>query len=440
MTATSTLPPPSHAKDLPQLAHAPAANSKKVLLVIGAAIGMSSGFSALYISTLGIFLKPIASDFGWGRAQLTGMAVIAMLASAIAAPLIGKAIARFGAGRIIGVAIVLLAAGLFGMSQLNGSLLALGTLSFFLGFVGTATTPLGYLSAFPQHFERRLGLALGCAMIGVGLGAALAPIAAQSLVTAYGWRGAYQWLAGAALVIGMAALAITMLLGPDRRSGTMDAGAVPAAALEGDSVASALRTARFWLMFIALGLVAIACLGAAIHFSAILTDRGISPASAAGVAAVIGAAIAIGRFGSGAVLDYFSARFVAAASFTLAGLGLALIGASPVGTSLSVLACGAGLIGLALGAEGDLIPFLVRRYFGRKAFVSLYGCITAIYLLGGVLGPVLFGVSFDRTGAYSPVLFVAAAGCVLGAVLMLFLGPYRHAAGSEKSPTNKAAQ
>ena len=45
-----------------------------------------------YFSTLSIFLKPIAVSFGWSRGQLSAVALLAMLSSALAVPLIGKMI------------------------------------------------------------------------------------------------------------------------------------------------------------------------------------------------------------------------------------------------------------------------------------------------------------------------------------------------------------
>ena len=215
MSMTQPGPLTGGATDTPAPAQAPSATAlRKSMLVLGAGLGMSAGFSSLYFSTMGIFLKPIAAQFGWGRGQLSGVALLAMLASALAAPVVGRLIARYGALRTIGVSIVLFAAGLLGMARLPASLPLLGALSFFMGVAGTATSAIGYLSTFPQHFERRLGLALGCAMVGVGVGAALAPVLAQALVTGYGWRGAYQWLSLIALLGGFLALAIAALFGP----------------------------------------------------------------------------------------------------------------------------------------------------------------------------------------------------------------------------------
>lgn len=409
---------------------------RKAMLVFGAAIGMGAGFSTLYFSTLGIFLKPIATTFGWGRAQLSATALIAMLATAIAAPLIGKLIWRFGPFRIIAASILLLSTGLFGMSQLTSSLLALGLLSFFTGFFGAATTPIGYLSAFPQHFDKRLGLALGCAMTGLGVGAAVSPIAAQALIAAYGWREAYQWLAVIAFILGAIALAISFFVTPrsslpylasDNRNISVDNDSV-----DGEDVKAALRSPHFWIIIISVGIVSTASLGAFVHLSSILTDRGISAVVAAGIVSIVGVTTALGRLFSGVLMDWISARFVAAAGFIIVAIGLALIAWSPPGASIIVLACAAALLGTGLGAEGDLIPFLVRRYFGRKAFGTLYGYVFSIYVLGGILGPVAVGLGFDKAGSYTVSLLSMSIACIGSALLILFLGPYRYAGFSNK--------
>ena len=50
------------------------------------------------------------------------------------------------------------------------------------------------------------------------------------------------------------------------------------------------------------------------------------------------------------------------------------------------------------------------------------------YTLGGVLGPVAYGISFDRTGGYSLIMQIAAGACALCAASVLLLGPYRFVA------------
>lgn len=405
-------------------------STKKSILVFSAAVGMLGGFNALFFSTLSIFLKPIAASFGWGRGELAAVALLALLASAIVSPLVGKLIAKYGPMKIISASIMLLAISLFGMSKLTQSLLLLGGLSVCIGAFGTATTPLGYLSSFPKYFDKRLGLAMGCAMTGLGLGSAIAPVLAQNLISTHGWREAYVWLAVIAIMIGTAAISLNHFFGPDSlgvtRNKSMQFRVLSSATLEGADVKVALRSFNFWLFAIVMFAVSLVTLGAAIHLFSILTDRGISPVVAASVVSSVGIAVAVGRFVSGALLDVFPAKYVAIIGFLLAAVGLVIIASSGSETAVSILVCGATLFGIAIGAEGDLIPFIVRRYFGLKAFSTIFGCLFSAYLLGGILGPVLYGRIFDVKGSYDSILYIGGGVCVVSALLILLAGPYRY--------------
>jgi cyanate permease len=85
----------------------------------------------------------------------------------------------------------------------------------------------------------------------------------------------------------------------------------------------------------------------------------------------------------------------------------------------------AALLGVGIGAEGDIMAYLVSRYFGLRAFGEIYAYVLAIYTLGAVVGPLLMGVSFDSTGSYDLVLIPFLLLTFAGAVLMTRLGPYR---------------
>jgi hypothetical protein len=90
--------------------------------------------------------------------------------------------------------------------------------------------------------------------------------------------------------------------------------------------------------------------------------------------------------------------------------------------SLALLA--AALIGLGLGAEADLTPYLLTRYFGLRSFSTLYGFTWTAYAVAGALGPVLMGKAFDATGSYTALLLAFSGGTFISAALYLFLRPY----------------
>lgn len=398
--------------------------ARKASVVFAAALGMGGGFAALYFSTLPIFLKPLASEFGWGRAQTAAATVAAMLGMAVGAVLVGRWIDKFGAAKVIAASIVTMAAMTAALSLQQGSLALLGLMSFTVGLLGVATTPLGYLSVFPRWFDGRLGLAMGLAMVGLGLGTVSFPVVAQRLMSAWGWRGAYVGLAVLAFALG--GLAWAMLFGPRDARSAEPAGQTTSAhaVVDGSTAAEALRSGRYWLLAVVVFLVSAAGLGGAVHGAAMFTDRGMSAELAAKAVALSGLGVVLGRLITGALLDILSVGRAGGLSFLLGAAGLALVAWAPDGSHV-ILVIGAFLGGLAIGAEGDFIPFAVRRYFGLRAFGAIYGTLFGVYALGGMVGPILFGLSFDRLGSYGPAYSLAAVLCAGAALATMALGSRR---------------
>jgi len=191
---------------------------------------------------------------------------------------------------------------------------------------------------------------------------------------------------------------------------------------EGMSFPEAWHTDTFWLMVSAFFLMSASVHGCLIHLVPLLTDRGVSPQNAASATSLLGGALLLGRGGTGYLLDRFFAAAVAVCFFCGAALGFILLWSGVTG---SWVFAAAFLVGLGLGAEGDIIAYLVSRYFGLRAFGEIYGYAFAAFTLGGVVGPLLMGVGFDSTGSYGLVLSAFVVAALIAAALMTRLGPYR---------------
>jgi MFS family permease len=85
---------------------------------------------------------------------------------------------------------------------------------------------------------------------------------------------------------------------------------------------------------------------------------------------------------------------------------------------------GAALIGVGAGGEAAITPYLLTRYFGLRAFSTLYGLTWTFYAVAGAIGPVILGRAFDLTGSYASLLVVLAAALALAAALILLLPKY----------------
>jgi MFS family permease len=85
----------------------------------------------------------------------------------------------------------------------------------------------------------------------------------------------------------------------------------------------------------------------------------------------------------------------------------------------------AALLGFGAGGTSNTTPYLLTRYFGLRAFSTLYGLTFTFYAVAGAIGPVLMGRVFDRTGSYTSTLGTFGLVTGVAAILMLFLPRYQ---------------
>jgi len=202
--------------------------------------------------------------------------------------------------------------------------------------------------------------------------------------------------------------------------------------LPGLTVGESVRSASFWLLAIPVFLVVTAINGIVGHLVPMLTDRGFAVGQATAALSAVGLSTIAGRLVSGYLLDRFFAPRVAAALFLLPLAGVGILAAGPGGPALILAAIA---LGFGLGAEVDVIGFMVSRYFGLRAFGEIYGCMFAIFTVGTGLGPVLMGLSFDETRSYTLALAVFGIALVCASVLVSRLGRYTFPAHGRPSET-----
>jgi MFS family permease len=398
-------------------------------VVLAAALGSLVGYGPIISFTFGVFLKSLSQEFGWSRAQISLAFSLSILLVSGTLPLVRRLVDRFGARRVIVPSVFFFGLGVISFSFLSASLWHFYAVYLLVGIAGVGTSPLPYASVISRWFDKRRGLALGLAMVGVGLGTLIMPSLAQLLIAAVGWRHAYIYLGLMAIVVAIPVVGLFLKempqllgLGPDRELLAHTGAAKPNTQEPGLSSREAWHTGTFWLMLSAFFFVSASVHGCLIHLVPLLTDRGLSAQSAALAASLLGGSVLLGRVGTGYLLDRFLMSSVAVCFFCGTAAGIFLLWSEAAG---GVAFMAAILLGLGLGAEGDLMAYGVSRYFGLRAFGEIYGYAFAAFGLGGVIGPVLMGAGFDVTGSYRLALGIFVAATLIAAGLMARLGPYR---------------
>ena len=395
----------------------------RVALASAACVFVS--FASLLVYTFGVFLKPLAAEFGWSRQAISTAFSISALAVAACSPLIGVLLDRFPARRIILPSLAVFGGAFASLALLTPHLWHLYAVFLLLGIVGNGTAQLAYTRAVSTWFAERRGTAFATLMAGGALGAMVLPPIAQALIRALGWRNAFASLGGMVLVIGLP----VALLVRERA----DSGRTTHHTTSGVPVASALESRAFWIIVAVLFLSSIGQNGSIAHLAALLTDRGIPAAKAAFAVSVLGGLTLAGRLIAGWLLDRYFAPRVAFGLLTVAALGILLLSSA---RSILPGVTGAALIGFGMGGEANVTPYLLTRYFGLRSFSTLYGLTWTAYAIAGAIGPMIMGKAFDLTGSYQALLSALALSTMVAASLMLFLPRYRsmtdvEAAGAE---------
>lgn len=378
-------------------------------------VGVMVSFAAIIPYTFSQFLDPLHAAFGWGREPMSNAFAIAAMTVALFSPGIGMLLDRFPPRRIILPCIVVFAAALASLSRLTPSIGQFYFTFFLLGVVGNGTAQLAYSRAVLTWFRRRRGMALALTLTGSGTGSIVIPQIVHAVMHRYGWREAYLTL-GALAMLG---LPLTALLVRNR---PLAAGRQDESLATGSTVRQVLRSPVFWLLAAIVLLPAFGSNGLISHLAAILTQRGLSGESAATALSMLGAFGIAGRLITGALLDRFFAPRLALVMLGFAGLGTLLL--AYASTPFAAIA-GTAILGFSLGSEGDITPYLIARFFGRKSFSTIYGLSWTAYAIGGATGPMLMGHLYDRFGGYQSRSVVGlACTCIAAALLNLLLPRY----------------
>jgi len=392
--------------------HSPGYPGWRVTAAASACVLVS--FASLFIYTFTIFLKPLASEFGWSREAISAGFGIAALAVAASSPVLGRLLDRYPARRIILPCMTVFGCAFASLGLLTRHLWHLYAIFLVIGIVGNGTAHLAYSRALTTWFEERRGVAFSILLGGGALGAIILPPIAQFLIGAVGWRTSFAILGGVVLIVGLPCGSRVRELSRVAHSAAVSASGV--------SLGEGLRSRIFWIIVAELFLISISQNGAITHLSALLTDRGVAPASAALAVSAMGGAILGGRLITGWLLDRFFAPRVAVCLFALSALGtFMLAGARSLGFGM----VSAALIGFGMGGEGDITPYLLSRYFGVRAFSTFYGLSWTAYAIAGAVGPIIMGRAYDATGSYSALLVQLGVATLVAASLLLFLPRYR---------------
>ena len=404
------------------LAPLPAATRPVVSAVI---LGLATGVASINLFAPQIFQKHVIAEFGWQQPQFALATAIATLVTVISSPLIGRLFDRQGVRRWAIVSIVLLAALLISLRWLTPNLWHLYLVMGLMPLLAAGTSSVAYSRIIARWFDRRRGQAFGAALAGIGVGGAVLGPTIGWLIAHYGWRDAYASLGLLGLLLTLPVVLWALRDSPAECGLGFDG--LPAAAatasnaparpavIYGYAAPESRRQPRFWLMLMAFVIMSFGIGGVMVQLVPILIARGIPEATAVQTLGALSIGLIAGRAFAGFLMDRLFAPYVAATIVLLPAIGAALLAMGADATGAFVAAM---LVGLAAGAELDVIAVLVTRYFGNRAYAENYGWQYAAWTLGSGTGQLLTTAAYQRLGTHTQVLWLYATLFVISGVLV----------------------
>lgn len=361
------------------------------------------------LGSVGVFLKPLVAEFGWSRGETSfGYSMLAF-SSAIMGVAWGYVADRYGTERLIMAGVFAMVISLLGLSHLT-ELWHFYAAYFLFGAVAFSTF-MGPLFGNVGHwFKRNPGMAMGIAAAGGALGQGVIPFIVRLLITEYDWRTAYFILAVTYLILAVP-LAHLVRDPPSRKLAQSNA------PVQLDPRYPLRSTEIMAWICIAVVFCCICMAVPIVHIVPLISDRGVSPETAASVLLVLMLAGVFGRIAGGKFAD----KLGPLPTFMLASAGQAILVVwFPHVESMA----GVYVLAVAFGFcySADMISILTCMRLMTPVHMAgrALGLGAAFGMVGMGLGGYLGGVLFDLQGNYDWAF--TTAGLAGGVNFLILIG------------------
>ena len=380
-----------------------------------AALVLAAGFLVLFLGggsrfAIGLTLKPMVDEFGWGRSDI-GLAVgVYMAVSAVAIFFAGRFADRAGPRLVLsgGLLLSAISIGLMSLVSAPWHAVVLYGVVFGIGNGAASLIPVGVMVT--RAFPHRTGIANAAVMSGMSVGQLVIIGGLAALLLAASWHAVYVWLGAANLL-----LLPLILFAVPKDSQARAKFAQPDVGL---GVRSAAKTRQFWLL---LGVYAICGFDdffVTTHIVAFAQDRGVDAFLAGNLLAVMGLTGLIGVVAGGALSDRAGPVWPTALSFAARVAVFGLIVADQSTLSVAIFAF---VFGTTFLVTAPLTVVFVSQSFGNRHLGALGGFITMVHQGFGGIGAYLGARAFDATGGYTFAFWIMFAASLIALVLTLML-------------------
>lgn len=392
-------------------------------LVLACFVGFS--FFSLMSASLGVFMHPLGTEFGWNRTLLSAGITMASVTTALLSPFVGMLIDRYGPRRVAMPGLVAAIVAVSAFSLANGSAKQWLMLWSFYAVISMSVKTTVWTTAVAGSFTAAQGLALGITLSGTAAAQTILPPLANWLIDEFGWRMAYVWLGcgwgGITLI-----LCYFFLYDVHDRAAAARPGQLRSKRMRPDlpglSIAEAWRDPALWRIAVTFLVMMTLTIGLLIHQIPIMVEAGVSRTNAAWLASLVGVAGIVGKLVTGVLLDRYRPNWVGGLTIAVTAFAFAFLINGLRSPGLIFVAMLVN--GYAAGSKLQIGSYLTARYAGLKKFGTIYGFMTSLVALGSGSGPLIAGRIYDVTGSYEIFLIAGVVGCLLCGLLIVTLPRY----------------
>ena len=374
--------------------------------------------------SFGVFFKSIESEFGLTRAATSAILSVNVLLAGVCSFFAGWALDKYSPRLVVLLMGIFTGLSLVLTSQTNALWQIFITYSLLLA-MGTGPLYVVPMSAVSRWFDRKRGLALGLASLGVGLGTVIMAPFATYLIANFDWHTAY-------LVIGLIAWLIVIPLSRLLKKDPREIGALPdgvksyteeAKSEESSfqpvdsSLLPVFRTRSFWLLVFIWFLFASNLFLVFTHLVPHVTDIGFSVVEAAVILSLMGGASIPGRLLMGIASDRLGRKLTATiCALLMSGAMVWLLWAQDL-RSLYLFAL---VFGFAHSGFGTSMGALIGDTFGLGNIGAIFGLLEVSFGIGAAIGSAIGGLIFDVSRNYS-IAFSLGVVVMLVVTLLIVL-------------------
>lgn len=393
-----------------------------------------------------MFMDSFVADLGMSRSYLSSIYSAATLVAGGAMFLVGRLVDRIGAKWVAILAATILGLACMTLSFAFSPVVLFGGI-FLARFAGKGSMDLAASTLAPQWFIQRRAFTIMLVGLGGTLGGAVFPLLINFLIQSYGWRQAYQMLAGTLWLIYIPITWLLLISKPEDVGLLPDAYLAskdddfefefeekkpndfefeekkPSGSVQTDEISftqpQAIRTPAFWIIAFAIFQASLVGTGVVLHFVSIFDELGFDMAFAAQIMSSKPLISFITVVLTGLSLDRIHRQnwVVAIACLVQVLSYILLIFLNSVWMAIGY----AVLSGVSNAVLMLSLNVLKPNFFGRRHLGSILGVMVAVSVIGSAIGPVLFGVAFDWLGGYTEVILVSALLPLLAGLLSLVM-------------------